>query len=146
MQVILLKDVPGVGRKHDIKNVADGFARNRLFPGKLAEIATEGARTRVAELKAGASANQARREAELDAYLVLLKENILTLTAKANPEGHLFAGVKKDEILTLLHSKGYNFDADHLLMPKPLKTTGRHELSVLAGTKRGTVVLEIKAP
>ena len=44
MKVILLQDVPKVGRKYEIKNIADGFARNKLFPKKLAEQARENAK------------------------------------------------------------------------------------------------------
>ncbi len=74
MKVILLKDVPKVGHRHEVKNIADGFARNMLFPKGLAEVATPDAVRRVHKLQAANTVRTVAAESELLAHLTRLPE------------------------------------------------------------------------
>lgn len=130
MKVILLHDVPKIGRKFEIKNVADGYARNLLIPKKLAEPATPESERKVAEMKK-------RHEEELRINEELLFKNIsslkdvrVTLKAKADESGHLFKGIKASEVLSALKTEAHiDLDAKYLVFEKPLKTAGEHKLS-----------------
>ena len=144
MKVILLKDISGVGRKHEIKQVADGFARNKLFPGKLAEIATDAAVARILKAKGEQRSRALANEQGLIAQLMRAQEVTFECVCKANAEGHLFAGLKKDEVLKVIHGKGFTFTDAQLLIEKPIKTTGKHELEVVVGNKKGLLVLNVK--
>ena len=145
MKVILLKDVPKVGRRYEIKNIADGFARNMLFPKGLAEVATPDAVKRIEKLKAADTSRHAAAESELHAQLARLADMEFQIARKANPEGHLFAGLKQEEILDALHKKGFSFGADHFDLEKPIKTVGKHEIEMTVGKKKGVMILEVKA-
>ena len=98
MKVIFLQDVKGVGKKGDIKEVADGYARNFLIPNKKAEFATEGAIRKTNIQKSALIA-----EAEIQNVLIAkmfenLKTSTLVIKSKANEAGHLFASLHREDI------------------------------------------------
>src|SRR3989338_2019298 len=99
MKVIFLKDVPRVGKKYDIKEVNDGYAMNFLLPRKLAQNATPKA---VAELEIRKKEIVLEREVQEDLLMKNLeeiKDKVITIKAKADEKGHLFAQVHKKEII-----------------------------------------------
>ena len=131
MKVILLKDVPGTGRAHDVKEVAPGFAGNFLIPNKLCVVATPGA------LKA-AEDNKARTEGERKVAkdialknLEKIKDARITISGKANEEGHLFAGISAKEVSAAI-KKTLNVvvPEEALSLEKPIKTVGETPLTV----------------
>ncbi len=145
MKIILLKDISGVGRKYDIKNVADGFARNVLLPRQQAEIATEATVKRMEKLKTDDVDRKAAHAEELLAQLMRAQEVAFEIARKANDEGHLFAGLKKEDVLKVIHDKGFTFGEEHVQVEKPIKTTGKHDIEVIVGTKKGILTLDVKA-
>ena len=76
MKVILLQDVRKIGRKHEVKDVSDGYARNFLFPAKLAEPASPGALKKLAELEAARD----REDAELRSRLAEISRKLADTT------------------------------------------------------------------
>ncbi|MCI0542531.1 50S ribosomal protein L9 [bacterium] len=147
MKILLLKDVPKVGRKYDIKHVADGFARNALFPQKLAEPATKESEARVMKLK-----QEAARAGEIASDLLAkniktLDGKTVTLHAKANEKGHLFSAIHKKEILEAIHNDlGVNISAESLVLEKPIKEMGEYALEAKVGTARCTFTLLLTSP
>ncbi len=127
MKVILIKDVPNVGRKYEIKNVADGFALNMLIPRKLAQLATPAAVQRIEVMKAKDTDSKRVQMELLSKNLDKIKELVLRIKEKANDKGHLFAGVTKEilaeEILKSIH---LNIDPEWIELAKPLKEVGEH--------------------
>ena len=99
MKVILLHDVPRVGQKYDVKDVANGYGRNYLLPRKLAEIATEKAIAGVATLKTQHEGETKVRVDLLLKNLESLNDVTVVMQEKANDKGHLFAGIHKEEII-----------------------------------------------
>src|SRR3989338_9386507 len=98
MKVILLKDVRGVGLHGEIKNVADGYAINGLFPKKLAEAATA---EKIADVEAKRVAHEAeiQKEAEqLDNKVAALRGKTITISSRATEKGGLFKAVQEKEI------------------------------------------------
>lgn len=145
MKVILLKDVRNVGRHSDVKEVADGFARNFLLPKKLACPATA---EKIAELEA----SRARREAEikkeeeqLDAKITALRGKTATVAARATEKGGLFKVVSAKEISVAIreqHSLEIPEAAVHF--SEPVKTVGEHVIELCGKSAKvdfGVVVI-----
>ena len=148
MKVILLKDVPGTGKRGEIKNVADGYASNFLFVQGLAKMATERA---VAERQDEDA--QLKREMERE-----LRENQkaagrldgagIEVRARANSDGHLYAAVSPAMIAgEIKRQLGASVEAARIAIAAPIKTTGDHEVLVkfshgLEATITGSVEAE----
>jgi large subunit ribosomal protein L9 len=129
MKVILLEDVRNVGRKFEVKEVSDGYARNFLFVNKLAEPATPGAMKKLEAMKV----EHEKRDRELHQHLEEIARKIsatkLEFELKADKSGALFGSVNKKSILKALR--------DHKLITKerididlkhPIKEPGEHKV------------------
>ena len=134
MKVILLKDVPKVGRKFDIKEVSDGYGNNFIIKNKLGVIATKDAIKNADEMRNKMDAEIKAKEAEIASKLDSFAG--ITIEAKANDEGHLFAGIKKDEILIKLSEAGIVVLEDSVNLEKPIKEVGEHNVEVKIGDKK----------
>ena len=98
MKVILLSDVPNVGKKYDVADVKPGFARNFLFARNLGEAVTKSTAKRVAELTKKREAEKIQQEELLKGAFKKVGNAVITIKRKANAEGHLYAGVTKEEL------------------------------------------------
>ncbi len=146
MKVIFLKDVQNVGRKYDIKNVADGYAVNMLFPKKLAEIATPQAIKRVEDMKNNHLTQKRLQEELLHKNLETISSLTITVKGKANEKGHLFAGITKEILASeILKSSRLNLDPELIQLSKPVKEVGSHRVAVEAGNKRAEFTLVVEA-
>src|SRR4051812_13694300 len=96
MKIILLKDVPKVGKRYDVKNVADGYALNMLIPRGLAQVATNDAVKRVELAKSNDMTQKKIQDELLVKNLEIIKNLTLTLKERANEKGSLFAGVTRE--------------------------------------------------
>ena len=127
MKVILLKDVRGVGMHGEIKNVADGYAINGLFPKKLAEAATS---EKIADVEAKRVAHEAemQKEAEqLDNKVAALRGKTITISSRATEKGGLFKAVhEKDIAKAILGEHALAIPEDAISFPEPVKTVGEH--------------------
>ena len=127
MKIILLKDIRGVGMHGDIKNVADGYAINGLFPKKLAEAATA---EKIAEVEAKRAAHEAemQKEAEqLDNKVAALRGKTITISSRATEKGGLFKTVhEKDVAKAILGEHALAIPEDAITFPEPIKTVGEH--------------------
>lgn len=146
MKIILKQDVRGVGRKYEVKNVADGYGRNFLIARGKAGMATPEA-TRNAE-RALALAEKERAEREIAAAETIKKLDgqMVAVSAKANEKGSLFAGFSAEHVAALLDGKGYKgITINTLKINEPLKTTGEHIISLLLnGKKIGEFTLKVE--
>ena len=127
MKIILLKDIRGVGLHGEVKNVADGYAINGLFPKKLAEAATQEKITEV-EAKRVAHEAQAVKEAEqLDNKVAALRGKTVTISSRATEKGGLFKAVhEKDIVKAILGEHALALPEDAISFPEPVKTVGEH--------------------
>lgn len=145
MKIILLKDVPGTGKRFDVKDVAPGFATNFLIPNGLAATATD------AELQKIES-KRATAEAELKIQTDLLTKNLETLHGKsifikekANDEGHLFAGIHRGEICKHIKSAlGVEIPLEALELEKPIKNVGDSLITARVGEKKAQFHLVVE--
>jgi len=129
MKVILLKNVPQLGEKGDVKEVAIGHARNFLIPRGLAKPATSQA---LAELELNKVHAAKTAEADLAAAEQLagkLEGQVIEVTAKASDEGTLYAAVSPAKVATALKAKGFELSKDQLAIGH-IKELGEHEVVV----------------
>lgn len=122
MQVIMIKT-------GEVKQVADGYARNYLFPRKLAIAATKAAIQASETQRAAYQAQQTHRKAEQQTEAAKLKGIDIPLTTKANTEGTLFAAVSATEVSSALEAKSFTVPAD-ILAFEPIKKVGSHVVKV----------------
>ena len=146
MKVILLKDIQKVGRKYDVKNVADGHALNFLIPRGLAEGATPQAIHRIEHLKKNVEQEKMIQGELLLKNLGTIKNLILNIKEKANDKGHLFAGLTKEMLASeIFKATRLNIDPESIELPKPLKETGEHKVLVETLDKKAEFTVRIEA-
>ena len=125
MQVILLKDIKGTGKKGDLKEVADGYARNYMFPRGLAEEASKTNLNLLAQKKSSDTFKKQTQEAEAIEIKKQLKDFTLLIKAKAGEENKLFGSMtSKDIEQELLSQKGLSIDKKKIDLKEPIKTLG----------------------
>lgn len=130
MRVIFLDNIKGIAQIGDIKDVADGYARNFLFPRKLAEIATTAAVIRAEALKKRRLEEYSRSKEEALALTSRLDGIVLEIIADANEAGHLYGSVNEKMIAEAAHAKNIDIRPDQINLPQPLKTVGEYEVEL----------------
>jgi large subunit ribosomal protein L9 len=146
MKVILLSDVPNVGKKYDVAEVKPGFARNFLFARGLGEAVTKSTAKRVAELTKKREAEKVRQAELLKDALEKVGKATITLLRKANEEGHLYAGVTRAEVAEALAKEvGATFEESHIDLEKPIKTLGKHTVAATLGDAEAQFTIVIEA-
>jgi large subunit ribosomal protein L9 len=146
MKVILKEDVKGVGRKHEIKNVADGYANNFLIPRKLAEYATPEALKKAEILKSTFDAEKLIKEKLTEKQVEMLRGIKIVLKKKGNDKGHLFEKIHPVEISQALKDQAkIEIDPEFLSIEKPIKEIGEHTVIVQVGKNKGEFKVVIEA-
>lgn len=130
MRVVLKKDVPGLGRSGDVKDVADGYAKNFLFPRGLAGEASAGELKRVAQVRATAKAKKDRQHADAEALAVRLGGATLVFKLKVGPQGKAFGSVTDREIADALRRQGIDVPREKIHLVDPLRSVGMHEVEI----------------
>jgi large subunit ribosomal protein L9 len=131
MKVILLKDIKGVGKRFEEKNLSDGYAINKLIPQKLAVAATSAGASQVKALKEQEAANKAGARKKLEESLAQIAGKTITLKMKANEQGHLFASLNADKLSRALQmEQSIYLDPESIELSSPIKSTGTFEVPV----------------
>jgi large subunit ribosomal protein L9 len=133
MEVILLKDVPGLGRSGEIKEVPEGYARNYLIPKGLAVKSTKG---RIKDIELRKSAVETKVLREKDSAMRLaerLKGISLTFKVRVGEENKLFGSITSGDIAEELNKKGFNIDKHQIVLKEPIKYLGTYEVTVKLG-------------
>ena len=134
MKVILLQDVKGKGKKGQMLEISDGYARNFLLPRKLAVEATADAvNTKKMNDKAAAE-KVAKERAEALEISKQLRETVLTVTAKGGGAGRLFGSVTNQEIADALKAKtGIALDKRKIVISDAIKSVGTYTVQCKLG-------------
>lgn len=130
MKVILLQDVKGQGKKGEVKEVNDGFARNFLIKKGLAEEATASKLNDLNQKKASADFHKAE---EIKATQALAKEingKSFSVKIKAGQGGKVFGSVTGANISESLAAAGYDIDKKKINLPQPIKTVGTYAVEL----------------
>lgn len=134
MKIILKKDVAGTGKKGEIKEVSDGYARNFLLKKDLAEQVTEGVLTRLQSQvqKKTKEAEEELRICQRDT--AKLDGGELEFFEKINEDGRLYAAVTAVKIVALI-KKQYQIEIDpkQVIIPVPIKVAGEHRANIKFG-------------
>lgn len=130
MKVIMLQDVKGTGKKGEIIEVSDGYARNCLIKKGLAK---EGTPVEINSLKIKQNAEEFHRQEEIKAIkeeASRLKDTAVTLKVKSGENGKIFGSVTSKEIAEAINELGYHVDKKKILLDEPIKTLGKVQVQI----------------
>ena len=131
MKVILLQDIKGTGRKGEVKDVADGYARNFLLKQGLADVASS---KKVAEVEAMLANTQMASELDLrraQEVVAKIDGQEVTISEKVNELGHLYAALSKDTVASTVKKQlKVNLDPAQIMFESPIKETGEHQVRI----------------
>ena len=131
MKVILKHDIRALGRKGDMKEVADGYARNYLIPKDLALEATPANIKLLNDQKASMIHRELQDEAEAKELAVKLKDLVITFKAKVGEGGRLFGSITaKDIVEEIMKKTHYELDKRKLEIDEAIKNTGDHPVKI----------------
>ena len=134
MKVILQQDVKGQGKKGQLVDVSDGYARNFLLPKKLAVIATAENLNTMKQQEKARLAQQAAEKAEAEALSKKLESLTVKVAAKAGEGGRLFGAVTAKEISECLAQQhGLNIAKTKLVLDEPIKACGGYKIKAKLG-------------
>lgn len=146
MKVILLKDVPKLGRKDDVKDVPQGHALNFLIPRKLAIAATPQQLLTIERRKKEALQHKAIADELVKETFRSVAGKVVPLAEKANEQGHLFSKVTVDHVvLAVKQATGATIDAHWVVLANPIKTIGEHVVTLAHAGQRSTFTLLVTA-
>ncbi|MDO9578031.1 MAG: 50S ribosomal protein L9 [Candidatus Cloacimonadales bacterium] len=130
MKIILTKDVKKLGEAGNIVKVADGYARNFLFPQKLAVPATKHNLSKVEAIKKEAEAEKLAMESKYHELVKQLADVELIFVRKADENEHLFGSVSETDIVKALAEKDIELHRSFIKMEKHLKEIGSFEVEI----------------
>ena len=148
MKVILLQDVRGKGKKGQMLEVSDGYARNYMLPRKIAMEATADAINTMRMNDKATQERQARERAEAMELAKRMKAMTLTVYAKGGGAGRLFGSVTSQEIAEALQSQGITLDKRKIVIDEPIKNVGTYTIRCKLGyeiTAQLTVQIQEKS-
>ncbi|MEN3043247.1 MAG: 50S ribosomal protein L9 [Fervidobacterium sp.] len=146
MKVVLLQDVPRLGKKGEITNVSDGYARNFLIPKGLAKEATEQVIKQLEKEKEQEKQRQEALRKESEKLLAQLHQHVFKISAKAGESGKLFGSLTNSNIAEEISKViGKEFDKKWIILNSPIKTTGIYDIVVkLPGGVSGKIKVQVE--
>ena len=131
MRVVLRTDLDHVGKRGDIVDVADGFARNFLLPKGHAIVATSGVTAQAAAMRKARDLKDAKDREAAEVVARTLVPMVIRIPAKAGSGGKLFGSVTTADIAEAVTQQAkVNLDRRRLHLDEPIKSTGTHEVPV----------------
>jgi len=130
MKIILLDDVTKVGRRGEVREVSDGYARNFLIPKKLALSATAGNLKNLEHIKTQQEAKADRVKADAESLRSRVEALVYEERRQASEEGKLFGSVTSQDIADFLGAKGLKIDRRRITLDEPIKTLGEFTVSM----------------
>ncbi|PKA16982.1 50S ribosomal protein L9 [Leptospira haakeii] len=145
MRVILQKDVSNLGDAGDVKEVADGFARNFLFPQRLAVRASEGKTKMALHQKKLADLKKDKRKKDMESVSSGLNGKEFEISVKTGGGDKLFGAVTPADVAALLKTAGFEVDKRKIEFPEPIRNLGSFKLKVrLAEGILPTITVHVK--
>ena len=131
MKVILLQDVRGIGRKNEVKEVSDGYARNFLFVNKLAKPATGTALKDLDAMKKKREVDDIELKKHLESLARKINETSMQFTVKADASGAVFGSITKEMIQKALREQRLvTTERLDVEMERPIKELGTHKVKI----------------
>jgi large subunit ribosomal protein L9 len=130
MKIILLDDVAKVGRRGELRDVSDGFARNFLIPKRLALTATAGNLKGLQHIRTQQDAKAERVKAEAEALRARIEPLILEARRQASEEGKLFGSVTAQDVVEFLQTQGVTVERRRVQLEEPIKALGESTVGI----------------
>lgn len=130
MQVILLQDVKGQGKKGQVIEVNEGYARNFLIKKGLAEAATSNKLNDIKQKKAAQEYHKAEELKAMQALAAEIKGKNFTVKIKAGQGGKVFGSVTAANISDAMQQAGYSVDKKKIVLSQPIKNVGEYDVDV----------------
>jgi large subunit ribosomal protein L9 len=131
MQVIILEEVRGVGHKYEVKEVRDGYARNFLFPNKLAEPANATSLKKLEALKANLEKHDIELKKSLEAAAHRIAEMSIQFDLKKGKDGSIFGSINKEAVLKALREhKLITTERVDITLDHPIKEPGKYTIPI----------------
>jgi large subunit ribosomal protein L9 len=131
MKLILTSDVEPLGKRGDVVDVAEGYARNFLLPRKKAIKANDGAVRQAEAIREARLEAEAKAREDAENVASQLAGSRVVLAAQAGDEGQLYGSVGVGDIVEgIQRFTGVEIDRSHIYIPKPIKAIGLHEITV----------------
>lgn len=143
MKVILLQDIKGTGKKNQILEISDGYARNFLLPRKLAREATAEAINSVEKARSADAHRAEVKKAEAEKQARELKGKVIQLSVRGGENGKIYGSVTNDQIATALKEQlGVEIDKRKIEVEEPIKNAGQAfiNLKLMAGVSTRLIV------
>ena len=127
MKVILREDIDGVGKRGDICDVADGYARNLLLPRGMAIVATDKAADQAASMRRARDQRDAADRSAAQEVATKLVSSRITIEARAGVEGKLFGSITTTDVAEAVEAQtGIVLDRRHVHLDEPIRSLGEH--------------------
>ena len=130
MKIILLEDVPTLGRRGEVRDVADGYARNYLLPHKLALNATTANLKNLEGIKARQESQAAKSVVQSQAQAQVIAGLHLAVSRQASDEDRLFGSVGRNDIAAFLTQHGVEVERRRIELDEPIKTLGEFSVPI----------------
>ncbi len=140
MEVILLKDIPSLGKTGTIVNVSDGYARNFLIARELAIIATEGNKKRIEEIKRVEQKKIEKVLKDAESIKQALEGKTVTIFAVVGEQGKLFGSITAGDISEALKKEGIEIDKRAIELEEPIKAPGEYSISLKLSSNIHTTI------
>ncbi len=131
MKVIFLKDQTGGGRKGEIKDVSEGYAKNFLIAKGIAALASGELQAKVAKEQKEAEAKKKKKSDQAQQLKQELEKRVFTVKIKVGDKGQIFSGVHEKEIAAAINAKmSLEIEKNQVVLGKPIKDLGEHMVTV----------------
>jgi len=145
MKILLIKNVENLGTAGDTVTVANGYARNFLFPKKLAVKVSPGAMKMADQYRKNALEKEAQDLEAAEKLAARLKETVCTILVSADENGHLYGGVSEREIASELEKAGFEMDKRNVLLEEHIKNLGEYQVPVrIHGSIKENITVRIE--
>lgn len=143
MKVILLHDVAKIGKKSQVMDVPDGYARNQLIPKGMAELATAANLKRIERQNAITVASQEANQNRFAGAVAILKGKIIKVPVEVNEKGNAFKAVSEKEITEAAKLIGADIEETMVLVDSPIKEAGEHRIHLLSDSEKVELTIEV---
>jgi large subunit ribosomal protein L9 len=144
MEVILLRDIPKVGKKYDVKKVSDGYGMNYLLRQGFAEVATPQKISALATRREKSRASDKLQGELLKKAFAGLEGKVVQMSVKANEQEHLFRGVHRQDIVDAIEGEfSVRLEPDMIALEHPIKELGNYEIKIVSGDTKGKLTLSV---
>lgn len=144
MEIILLKDIPHLGKKYDAKTVRDGYARNFLLPQKLAMFASAAVLNNIEAMRKADDSRRAKLEKEVNSTIAALNGKEIVIAEKANEQGELFGSVSPKIVSEELKKQGFEISEEYINLDEHIKHLGEYDIEIRTGETKAILKLKVE--